>query len=190
MNFANLRDVPFQGRPPKGDYMPLPNSGPPITAPGSAGFIQWLKRDMPKVYQRVKERAPYLITQGLSGLADTATAGTTTFWGSSDVQTLPTVVMPDDVVTAPAASSAGGWADTIAKLAGPLITGVQQISLFNTQLSLAKAGKPPLNTSQIRLPTIPLGISLSAGGAAPWLIGGGLLVGALFLFGGGRRGRR
>src|SRR5207302_7640676 len=76
----------------------------------------------------------------------------------------------------------GGWASSLAQMVTPLITGVEQIKLFNTQLSLAQQGRPPLNTSQIRLPGVPVNVSLA--GMPSWLIPAGVAaVLGFFLFG-------
>lgn len=100
---------------------------------------------------------------------------------------LPTIT-PSADPTAPGSGS-GGWADTIAQLATPVITGVEQIKLFNTQLSLAQQGRPPLNVSQLRLPTVPVRVGFGFGGGTipGWAIGGGIIAAALLFFRGGRR---
>ena len=205
--FANLRAVPFRGAPPKGNVMRLPNTAP-IKTPGPAGFMLWLRREsapgglFPGVFQHVRSRAPHLITQAaLHGFGqdgpvaldpsqlepigiDTGVPGYTAPFDTSSY-TLPDITPAADP-SLPGGSS-GGWADSLAQMVTPIVTAAEQIKLFNTQLSLAQQGKPPLNTSQMRLPTIPVGISFGAGGNTGLLIGGAVLVGALLLFGGRRR---
>jgi hypothetical protein len=140
----------------------------------------WLQRFAPAAHRAIRDRAPYLLTQALAGLADVIDqpSGTTTVFDTTGPVTVDTSRsrLPTANPQLPGGVS-GGWADTIAKIAGPVITGIEQIKLFNTQLQLAQQGRPPLNVSQLRLPTIPVGVSLSAGGlGTPLAIGGGLAL--------------
>lgn len=206
--FANLRAVPFAGPPPRGVYMPLP-SHPTGTLVGPSGMIEWLRQAMPKVHARIKDKAPHLLVQSLHGILgqmtpqdireasqtpdviDTITVTGTTPDAPPVLQPIaftydvPMSAQPAADPTLPG-GQAGGWADTLAKLAGPVITGFEQVKLFNTQLSLAQQGKPLLKASQIQLPTVPFGVSLTADTSTK-LVLGALGVGLLFLLFGGRR---
>lgn len=190
--FANLRAVPFHGPPPKGNFMELPVTRP-LKTPGPPGFIQWLQSEsapgrlFPGVFQHVRSRAPHLITQA-------ALHGFGQDYSAPDLAPITVEQSAPSWDITPAADpslpggSIGGWADSLAQMVTPIVTGVEQIKLFNTQLALAQQGRPPLNTSQMRLPTIPIGLTFGAGGSTgPLLIGGGLLVGLFLLFGGRRR---
>jgi len=169
--------------------------------------MQWLQREsapgglLPGVFQHIRSRAPQLITRAaLHGFGQDIMSP-----ANPDFTLAPSDVTPFQPITVeqsaapswditPAADpglpggSVGGWADSLAQMVTPVVTAVEQIKLFNTQLSLAQQGKPPLNTSQMRLPTIPIGLSFGAGGSTgPLLIGGGVLLGLFLLFGGRRR---
>jgi hypothetical protein len=175
--------------------MRLPNTRP-ITTPGPAGFLEWLQREsgdrglMPGVIQHVRSNAPHVISAAalhafsLAGLGqdDIATIDTSTFT-APDMSAVSAVTPAADPIAA--GGSSGGWADTFAKVASPIIQGAEQIQLFNVQLARAQHGLPPLNTSQLRVPGVPLNVGLNLGSSGIWIVGGGLaLLAYLFL---GRR---
>lgn len=112
----------------------------PITATGPKGFLMYLKREQPAAYAVLQRERPDLITQGLSGLGDTAT---------------------------PAAPAATGWAATISSWGTSILDVVskaipvyQQQQIMKTQLSRAKAGLPPLKASDYAPPGIPITVGL------------------------------
>jgi hypothetical protein len=169
----------------------------PIRTPGPPGFIQWLHREsqpgglMPGVIQHVRSVAPHVLSQaalhglGQDDVTSTFVQPTSDIWSAvADVPAGPSDVPAANPV-APG-GQVGGWADTLAQVVTPLITGAEQIKLFNTQLALAQAGKPPLNTSQIRLPGVGVNFGLQTNTGL--LFGGIAVLGVLaFLFGGRRR---
>lgn len=173
--------------------MRLPDTRP-IKTPGPPGLIAWLQREsqpgglFPGVIQHVRSNAPHVLTQaalhGLGGLGDDVTSSfinpTSDIWAAGS--SVPDVPAADPSLPG---GQSGGWADTLAQVVTPIVTGVEQIKLFNTQLSLAQQGRPPLNTSQMRLPGIPINFGVQGG--TGWLLGGLAAVAALLLFGGRRR---
>jgi hypothetical protein len=193
-----FRVVPFMSSAtPPGRVVPLPRSaGPGAFAPGKAGVIQWLQRERPDILAAIKAKAPQLLTQAsLHGYWGTQPLGVTTPAGfdpsmpvfdfnvaTPDVWTpsVPTIQDPS-AATAPASSS---WASAIASIAAPLLQSVSQIKVLNTQLDLARQGRPPLNVSQLGLP--PLGVSVGASSQTLMVVGaiGLAIAAALFL---GRR---
>jgi len=193
--------------------MPLPRSQN-INAPGQ--LMHWLRTDprMSKVYRAIRDKAPHLLTQAAMGalgqdditstfVAPTFDASvpsadivspdvTSTFMAPSIEPVAPTIDVGSS--TTPIADpglpggSSGGWADTVAKLATPAITAFEQVKLFNTQLSLAQQGKPLLRPDQIRLPAVPLRVSVpQLTGTGSLLIAGVGILAVLFLLGGRRR---
>lgn len=178
--------------------MPAPKTAP-ITTPGPPGFLKWLQSEsgphglFPGVYQHLRSNAPHVVSQAalhafmLNGLGQDSTDITATFTSPTDAISAASADVPSADITLPG-GQAGGWADSLAQVVTPLVTGAEQIKLFNTQLALAQQGRPPLNTSQIRLPGVGvnLGVQPSTG-----LVVGGIAAGLgllYILFGGRRRG--
>jgi hypothetical protein len=189
-HYVNLRAVPFHGPPPRGPVMKLPNTAP-IKTPGPPGFIQWLQSEsgphglFPGVFQHLRSNAPQVVSQA-------ALHAFVLGQDSSDVTaTFITPTVEAGVPDAPTADpslpggQAGGWADNLANIVAPVVTGIEQIKLFNTQLSLAQQGRPPLNTSQMRLPGI--GVNVGVQPSTGLMVGGVVAAVALLALFGGRR---
>lgn len=175
--------------------MRLPDTRP-IKTPGPPGFLQWLQREsqpgglLPGVFQHVRSNVPHLITRaalhGLSGLGDDVTS---TFTNPTADIWQAAAAPPDGPAADPTlpGGQSGGWAADLAQAVTPVITGIEQIKLFNTQLALAQQGRPPLNTSQMRLPGIPVNFGVRLQSGQGWILGGIAAVAALLLLGGRRR---
>lgn len=147
-------------------------------APGWPGFFAWLAVNQPVLYSQIRVRYPNLSWYNqytnpspiMSGLGDSLTPIDVT------AQLMPTTPAP----------SSGGWASDIASaltsLAPTVIATVDQQKIFNTQLSRAQNGLPPLNTTSYGLPSMSGALSTLT---SPLILVLGL--GGLFLFAGRRR---
>jgi hypothetical protein len=122
-------------------------------APGWPGFFAWLAQNYPTLYNQLRVQFSNLalfnqyshsgaMVPGLSGDSLTPIDVTAT--------TLP---MPDS-----SGASSPSWSDqlvsAISSLAPTVIATVDQQKIFNTQLSRAQNGLPPLNTTSYGLPSM------------------------------------
>jgi LPXTG-motif cell wall-anchored protein len=191
----HYRFVPFaDASTPPGRVIPLPGAtGAGRFPPGKAGMLQWLQREHPAIVAAIKAKAPQLLTQAhLSGWWGTQRLGLT---APTDPFGAPSSLLPSDYFnigepstdsSAPTAPASSSWASAIASIAAPLLQSVQQIKLFNTQLDLAKQGKPPLNVSQYGIPGI--GVNVGASSQTLLVVGGvGLAIAAALYLGKRRR---
>ncbi|MHB8414595.1 MAG: hypothetical protein ACYDDA_03820 [Acidiferrobacteraceae bacterium] len=148
-------------------------------APGFPGFFAWLAKAHPDLYTLIRVRYPniayyeqYLdpapILEGLGQSTDLTPIDVT-------ATTLPTL---SDTTS----SSSGGWAsdlvNALTSAAPTVIATVDQQKIFNTQLSRAQQGLPPLNTSSYGLPSMTGAISALT---TPVIVIGALGLGFLIL---------
>lgn len=123
--------------------------------PGLPGFFQWLSAAHPDLYAQMHVRYPnlalYLGDQSpapvLAGMGDTSLT-------PIDV-TAQTMTAPSDVTSS--GTSQGIFSQivsSLSQLAPTVIATVDQQKIFNTQLSRAQNGLPPLNTSSYGLPSM------------------------------------
>lgn len=98
---------------------PLRFKRPPLP-PGRPGFVLWMKRSMPSVYQRLQ-------SEGLMDDDDDCL---------SAAHTVPPVVK-------------GSWADRILSAAEKIIPTVYQYRTMEMQLKRAERGLPPIKTASI-----------------------------------------
>jgi hypothetical protein len=125
-------------------------------------------------------RKPRMRTSVMNGLGDDSPDLSVDTSNITFDTPIPTVNIPDPnaetssvgVAPAPSAGAVANIVSTLAAAAPSILNTVNQQTLFNTQLSRAQAGLPPLNTSAYGI-----GSTLTAGSMLPLLlIGGGLAV--------------
>lgn len=147
----------------------------PIKSTGAQGFLDWLKKYQPALFEKVKGQIP---AGAVSGLGIDALTGST--------------------ASASTTTATPGWSDTIKNLltaASQAYLTKQQLDaqqqILNMQLDRAKNGLSPLDIdpSKMGIPSVNVGVS---GDTKKWLtyagIGAALLV-AFRMFS-GRRARR
>jgi len=102
------------------------------------------------------------------------------------------VVAPDPVaalqdVQTPVSAPITGWIDTVINAIGPLVQGVTQYKIMQTQLDRASKGLAPLDTATLQnITSVKAGIDPAT--QKTLLIGAGIVAAGLFFFG-GHRGR-
>jgi hypothetical protein len=175
---------------------------------GVRGYLQWLQRDQPGIYQRI---APQLAQQvpeafsdyeqsramgALMGLGDDTGVGfDTTGWMS---ETNAQAGSPDVASAANQGASSSGIVSTIANLvsaAGSIFMAKSQVDTLkqvnNIQLQRAQLGLAPLDMSTYKLgvPQVNVGLSsgaMTGGGIALAVVAG---LGLMFALSGRRRAR-
>ncbi len=145
-------------------------------APGWPGFMSWLATAHPQLFALVQVRYPNLalytqnsdpapvIQNMISGLGQSLTPVDVT------ATMLPTS-------TSASSGSTGFWAglaSSLTSIAPTVIATVDQQKIFNTQLSRAQQGLPPLNTSSYGLPSMSGAFSMLTM-PVMLVVGGGLL---------------
>lgn len=129
-------------------------------APGFPGFFAWLADTHPELYSRAQVALPYYATNyGKSGgnAPNIAVAGLGAL-GADDV--LQDVSAPDfsgqafnfgitDSTPLPTSNFADTIANTVKALATSILPVVGQQKILDVQIQRAKAGLPPLDTSQL-----------------------------------------
>lgn len=144
-------------------------------APGWPGFMAWLAQNYPSLYTQMQvlfpnlaiytqHKHPAAYVTGLSGgLGDTSLTPI-----DVTAQTLPV----------PGSSTSSSWGDqlvsAISSLAPTVIATVDQQKIFNTQLSRAQQGLPPLDTTGYGLPSMQGAVNTLM--MPVILIGGGLIL--------------
>ena len=158
----NYRKVPFMN-----GYDPLnPGagflSGPSVAprkvilrasrtlAPGWPGFMAWLATAHPSLYALMQVRFPNLALYTQNGEPAPVIAGL------GDTSLTPVDVTAQMLPTS--SGSSGGWAsdlvNALTSAAPTVISTIDQQKIFNTQLSRAQQGLPPLNTTSYGLPSM------------------------------------
>ena len=167
----NYRKVPFMNGydplNPGAGFLSGPAAAKPVKvilrasrtlAPGWPGFMAWLAQAHPQLFSLMQVRFPNLALYTQNGDPAPVIAGMMHGLGQDtsltpiDVtaQTLP---MPDY-----SSGSSGGWAsdlvNALTSAAPTVISTIDQQKIFNTQLSRAQQGLPPLNTTSYGLPSM------------------------------------
>lgn len=161
----------------------------PNAPPGWPGFFGWLKSEHPDFYNYAVAALPQAITMTEGHRTGGATLGRLMGLGdddgidydaSIDPGSIPTVSIADAGVGTsggiPQASpsTAAQIISTLTAAAPSILNTVNQQQIFQTQLSRAAAGLPPLNTSQYGLTGS--GITGLSSTALLALLGGGALL--------------
>jgi len=121
-------------------------------APGFPGFLAWLAGAHPNLYNVIKVQYPNLSLYTQYGNPGTLLGQDTSL---SPINVTATMLPAYQPAATPAS---GGFfsdlASSLATLAPTVLATVDQQNIFNAQLSRAKAGLPPLNTSSYGLPSM------------------------------------
>lgn len=130
--------------------------------PAKRQFLQWLKNANPALYRKAMSEAAQKMASQMHGMGQTSTTSTTSSFWDSLTGTLKSI---------------GTAASTIV----PTILNAQtNQKILDTQLKLAQAGKPPLNTSQITTPPTAT-VSVGTSKAVTYAMYGGLALLGIFL---------
>ncbi len=146
-------------------------------APGWPGFMAWLSRAHPQLFSLVQVRYPNLALYTQNG--DPAAVIPGMLAGVGDL--LSPVNVTASTIATPSNSSGGFWsglASSLTQLAPTVIATVDQQKIFNTQLSRAQQGLPPLDTTSYGLPSMTGAISALT---TPVIVIGALGLGFLIL---------
>jgi len=147
-------------------------------APGWPGFMAWLASAHPQLFSLVQVRYPNLALYTQNGDPASVIPGMMSGLGQTDTLTpidVTATMLPAS--SASSGSSGGFWAglaSSLTSIAPTVIATVDQQKIFNTQLSRAQQGLPPLNTSSYGLPSMSGAFSMLTM-PVMLVIGGGLL---------------
>jgi len=129
-------------------------------APGWPGFMAWLAGAHPQLYALMQVRFPNLALYTQNGDPASVIPGMMHGLGATDSLTPIDVTAQTMALPSYGSSggSSGGWAsDLVSALtsaAPTVISTIDQQKIFNTQLSRAQQGLPPLNTGSYGLPSM------------------------------------
>jgi hypothetical protein len=163
-----------------------------ITDTGLRGYLKWLKRDQPGLYQLIAPHLAQQVPEAFSDFEQSRAMGTLMGLGEDTSQAA-------DVADA---ANSGASTPTVTSLISNLVGAASQIFLAKSQvdtlkevnqiqLQRAQMGLSPLNTSSLSLgiPQVNVGLSqgtMTGGGIAIAVLGG---LGLLMFFGGGKHRR-